>query len=196
MLNDAYDFLLRGGFFMWPLAVFGAAIFGIGTTRLLQLLQWTWRPVSLTGDECHCGGAKEWAYKITRMARERKGLAGLDLVSSIEMALARLEDSLNRGVTTLRFLSQQSTLVGFIGTVSGMIKTFNVIAIKGTATPIELAGGIYEALFTTLLGLGIAIVGWIFAYTIEGASRWHIRHLESTVFALLESDPIEGKKPS
>jgi biopolymer transport protein ExbB len=49
-------------------------------------------------------------------------------------------------------------MLGLLGTVSGMINTFNVIAEKeGRANPAELAGGIGEALLTTLFGLLVAI---------------------------------------
>ena len=53
-------------------------------------------------------------------------------------------------------------LIGLLGTVMGMIKAFNVIAVQGTGEPGALAGGIAEALITTAVGLTIAIPALIF----------------------------------
>jgi biopolymer transport protein ExbB len=50
-----------------------------------------------------------------------------------------------------------SPLLGLLGTVTGMIKTFDVITLYGTGDPKLLSGGISEALVTTMLGLGVAI---------------------------------------
>jgi len=48
-------------------------------------------------------------------------------------------------------------LLGLLGTVSGMIRTFNLITLFGSGDPKPLAGGISEALVTTLFGLVVAI---------------------------------------
>jgi len=48
-------------------------------------------------------------------------------------------------------------LLGLLGTVSGMIRTFNLITLFGSGDPKPLAGGISEALVTTLFGLIVAI---------------------------------------
>jgi len=53
-------------------------------------------------------------------------------------------------------------LVGLLGTVMGMIKAFNVIALQGVGEPGALAGGIAEALITTAVGLTIAIPSLVF----------------------------------
>jgi len=50
-----------------------------------------------------------------------------------------------------------SPLLGLLGTVSGMIATFNLITLFGSGDPKPLAGGISEALVTTLFGLVVAI---------------------------------------
>jgi biopolymer transport protein ExbB len=50
-----------------------------------------------------------------------------------------------------------SPLLGLLGTVLGMIRAFNVLAVQGTGTPATLGGGISEALITTAAGLSVAI---------------------------------------
>ena len=64
---------------------------------------------------------------------------------------------LERYLAVLGTIASISTLLGLLGTIAGMIKTFNVIAALGYGHPEALAGGISEALITTAAGLGVAI---------------------------------------
>jgi biopolymer transport protein ExbB len=75
-----------------------------------------------------------------------------------------IEDSANheipileRNLVTLSTIGNITPLLGLLGTVFGMIKAFNVIAIMGVGKPEALAGGISEALLTTAFGLSVAI---------------------------------------
>ncbi|MCC3143810.1 MotA/TolQ/ExbB proton channel family protein [Halanaerobium sp. Z-7514] len=62
---------------------------------------------------------------------------------------------LERGLGLLNFLAQASPTLGLLGTVSGMINTFQVLGIGGS--PEQMAVGISEALFTTAAGLVISL---------------------------------------
>jgi biopolymer transport protein ExbB len=64
---------------------------------------------------------------------------------------------LERYLMILGTIASISTLLGLLGTIIGMIKTFNVIATLGYGHPEALAGGISEALIATASGLGVAI---------------------------------------
>jgi len=64
---------------------------------------------------------------------------------------------LERNLSTLSTIGNICPLLGLLGTVFGMVKAFNVIAIMGVGKPEALAGGISEALLTTAFGLSIAI---------------------------------------
>ncbi len=64
---------------------------------------------------------------------------------------------LEKRVGILATIANLTPLLGLLGTVSGMIKTFNVISIQGVGDPAALAGGIAEALITTATGLCVAI---------------------------------------
>ena len=70
---------------------------------------------------------------------------------------------LERFLTTLGTIAGVSPLLGLLGTVTGMIKTFNVLAIsKQLGDPGMLSAGISEALITTAAGLIVAIPSFIF----------------------------------
>jgi biopolymer transport protein ExbB len=64
---------------------------------------------------------------------------------------------LERGLTTIKVLSIIAPLLGLLGTVTGMILTFQQITLFGTGDPKMMAGGISQALVTTMLGLTVAI---------------------------------------
>jgi biopolymer transport protein ExbB len=64
---------------------------------------------------------------------------------------------LERNIGILLTIANLSPLLGLLGTVSGMIKTFNAISVQGVGGPGPLAGGIAEALITTATGLLVAI---------------------------------------
>ena len=73
--------------------------------------------------------------------------------------------SLERRLHLLGLIGNMATMVGLLGTVTGMIKAFKNLATFGAGDPTFVAGGISEALITTASGLIIAIPT-IFAYNI------------------------------
>ena len=79
------------------------------------------------------------------------------LEARLDAALVAERPRLNRGISMLAVLAGIPTLLGLLGTVSGMIETFGVMSAHGSAEPGLLAGGIAEALITTELGLITAI---------------------------------------
>lgn len=64
---------------------------------------------------------------------------------------------LDRFIGTLGTIASVSPLLGLLGTVVGMIRTFNAIQTEGVGDPAALGGGIAEALITTAAGLSVAI---------------------------------------
>ncbi|PKK89165.1 MAG: hypothetical protein CVV64_15605 [Candidatus Wallbacteria bacterium HGW-Wallbacteria-1] len=106
--------------------------------------------VSLTGGLSHY-------QTLLAAAVEQFSVAPGRIQQAIEMAALSLAKSYRAGMGIVAMVSQTACLMGFMGTVSGMIKTFSAIASTGSANPADLAGGISEALGTTLLGLIIAV---------------------------------------
>ncbi len=79
----------------------------------------------------------------------------------LEALRIRLDAGVSRHVRTILILAAVAPLLGLLGTVTGMIYTFDVISIFGTGNARALAGGISEALITTQSGLVIAVPGMI-----------------------------------
>ncbi|NPV38235.1 MotA/TolQ/ExbB proton channel family protein [Brevinematales bacterium NS] len=93
--------------------------------------------------------------EIFRLSSKRKRLEDLDKV--LEMELNAHIGELQRGFTMMSAIINLAPLVGFLGTVSGMIGAFRSIALADQVSITLVAKGIYEALITTEVGLVIAI---------------------------------------
>jgi biopolymer transport protein ExbB len=95
------------------------------------------------------------------------------------MSEQRLRDSLVllffsrlfRGLTMVNILTQILPLLGLLGTVSGMIKVFEVINIFGAGNARGMAAGISEALITTMAGLIAALSGLFIAANLESRAQ-------------------------
>ncbi|KAB1443199.1 MotA/TolQ/ExbB proton channel family protein [Pseudodesulfovibrio senegalensis] len=74
---------------------------------------------------------------------------------------------LERFLPTLNVLAAVAPLLGLLGTVTGMINTFQVITLYGTGDPRMMSGGISEALVTTQLGLAVAVPIMILHHVLE-----------------------------
>ncbi|CAI8152359.1 MAG: Biopolymer transport protein ExbB [Pseudidiomarina mangrovi] len=72
-------------------------------------------------------------------------------------AILREIPSITRNLTFIKIISVVAPLMGLLGTVTGMINTFQAITLFGTGDPKLMAGGISQALVTTVLGLVVAI---------------------------------------
>jgi biopolymer transport protein ExbB len=84
------------------------------------------------------------------------------LLKSVQGTLLSEYPKLEEHLSLIGVLAQTAPLLGLLGTVSGMITTFNSITLHGTGDPQSLARGISEALITTQSGLIVAIPALLF----------------------------------
>ena len=87
---------------------------------------------------------------------------------------------LEKNLSTLASISGAAPMIGFLGTVTGMIQAFYNMSTQQNITPALLAGGIYQALLTTAVGLAVGIFALI-GYNILVAS------VEKVVFKMERS---------
>ena len=80
-----------------------------------------------------------------------------ELERKLDEAILRELPSLQRGTATLKIIYSIAPLLGLLGTVTGMIVTFQTITLFGAGDPRLMAGGISQALVTTALGLMVAV---------------------------------------
>jgi biopolymer transport protein ExbB len=87
--------------------------------------------------------------------------------------------ALTKGLLFIKVTSAVAPLMGLLGTVTGMIKTFQVITLYGAGDPKMMAGGISQALMTTVLGLCVAIPMVLLHTVVSGKSRKIVNILQS-----------------
>ena len=164
------DLIRKGGLWIWPIILLAllSLLFGIiKLTRFARFREPTdaWVSAILaalrTGDHA----------KASALATGQNHPAGavMDrLVSVSENSADLVEETLYEQLMAVQakassllpviaITAATAPLLGLLGTVSGMIATFNLITLFGSGDPKPLAGGISEALITTLFGLIVAI---------------------------------------
>jgi biopolymer transport protein ExbB len=100
---------------------------------------------------------------------------------------------LDRFIGALGTIASLSPLMGLLGTVLGMIRTFNAITTAGIGNPASLAGGIAEALITTAAGLTVAIPALIGYKYLRGRVQQLVVQMEKEAIKLVEA--MEAQSP-
>lgn len=164
------DLIAKGGVFMYPIILCSVATVGLFLERIWALrrsrvippdfmenVEELLRKNKIQDALFLCQGYSSPIARIF-LSGLKKWSSGLWVVKeAIEERGGREARALMKNVGTLSTIANLSPLLGLLGTVSGMIKIFNAIAIQGSGNPAPLAGGIAEALITTAAGLCVAI---------------------------------------
>ena len=100
------------------------------------------------------------------------------LESKIEAILSSTGPIYERSISSIKLLAAVAPLLGLLGTVIGMIGTFQAITLFGTGDPKIMAGGISQALVTTVLGLVVAIPTTLLHSFANSSARGIINVLE------------------
>jgi len=103
----------------------------------------------------------------------------------LDEAILRETAPLETGLNFIKVLYVVAPLLGLLGTVVGMIATFQMITLFGTGDPRMMAGGISTALVTTVLGLVVAIPLTLFHAFLQGKSRALIQVLEEQAAGII-----------
>ena len=155
---------------MFPLIIISLLMWGLIINRAFFFRQLYRKNISreMAGDFLKSGimpDPKQYkgaiAYLVTEFLKRRSNKASIDSYILDETVLI-LTSSLNRYLSIIGSLAAIAPLLGLLGTVIGMVTTFDSIAIFGTGNAKAMAGGISEALITTQTGLLVAIPGFYF----------------------------------
>lgn len=165
-----FNWFTRGGVFMWPLLILAAVGMGFVIERFIFFKKADLNPREFIEElESHIEkGNLDEVEKLCRrkdLIFARIILKGMQLRSlgfdHVEKAIATAGSievtTLEKGLSILSSIGNIAPLLGFLGTVSGMIAAFQSIAEVDQVSARLVAGGIYEALITTETGLIIAI---------------------------------------
>lgn len=166
----AIDYFVKGGPCMWPLLLCSFGAIAIGVERYLFYKN------ALSGNKFasdFCRMMNDFNIVGAReLAGENKGAAAklaadvLDIEDDLGGRLEtivytkadRIIDSLEKNINYLNVVIGLSPMLGLLGTITGMISSFNALN-ERTQNPMAVTSGIGEALITTVFGLCIAIMG-------------------------------------
>jgi len=172
--------------------VIGYIILGLGAFALLLVLE---RFALLSWIRLQMGRQKrrEQALannplgRLSRLADERADASLEALDMALDEAAVRESSRLTRGLTTLGVIAAMAPLLGLLGTVTGMIETFQTITLFGSGDPQLMSSGISQALVTTQLGLVVAVPVLLLHSLLKGRANRLIEQLDGHVALLLGS---------
>ncbi|VAX26685.1 TonB-ExbBD energy transducing system, ExbB subunit [hydrothermal vent metagenome] len=111
----------------------------------------------------YCMEERTPAANIVKKGLKKYNFGHERVKEAIESAGKQEITKLEKGLAILATISGVAPLLGFLGTVTGMISAFMRIEdLQGAANPSDLAGGIWEALLTTAFGLAVGIIAYTF----------------------------------
>ncbi len=123
--------------------------------------------------------------RVLLVHEENPGMNAETIELKLNEAVLRELPSLEKYLNLLKIIAAVAPLLGLLGTVTGMIITFQAITIFGAGDPQAMAGGISGALVTTVLGLVVAIPTVLFHTVVNGRSKKIIHVLEERTAGLI-----------
>ena len=170
--------------------IVGYAIIVLGVLAgSLAILRWVF--VSITGRKVAVQKKSEQADMGNPLGRVL-GLYEANREADVETLELKLDEAIMRESTRLESLlwvvkvvSVVAPLMGLLGTVTGMIQTFQAITLFGTGDPKMMASGISEALVTTMLGLIVAIPLLLLHALVANTSKGVVEVLEEQAAGLI-----------
>ena len=164
------DLILQGGPVMAPIIIISIIALGLIVERSVVFARAHERRQDLAAYAIECmekGEARELSQELEKSRSPIAGvleegvknrhLPAADRELRMEARAMREIGRLERNVNYLSSVANIETLLGLLGTVTGMIRSFISLRLSGIADPAVLAGGIAEALITTAAGLFVAI---------------------------------------
>jgi len=195
-----WSYFAKGGPVMWPLLVLSILAVVVVVWRWLALRAATRNSASLMsalrerlvardpmGAVAVCDAHPGSVSNIVRAGLLRLGRPKDEIELALQDASAHELMVLERGLPVLATVAMIAPLLGFLGTVTGMINSFDALAAVGLNNPAAVASGISEALITTAAGLIIAIpVQMAYNYFVVRVNG-SVREMESAANLVLEA---------
>jgi biopolymer transport protein ExbB len=168
---NLFSIFLKGGFLMWPIllcSVIGLAVIidryivlrkaKINIPAFMVRIRGLIKKKDISGAISYCMEEKSPVANIVRKGLKKFRLGHERVKEAIENAGKQEISKLEKGLPVLATVAGIAPLLGFLGTVTGMIEAFMIIEdLAGAANPSDLAGGIWVALTTTAFGLIVGI---------------------------------------
>ncbi|MFW2421483.1 MAG: MotA/TolQ/ExbB proton channel family protein [Porticoccaceae bacterium] len=130
--------------------------------------------------------------RILKVSEANPGLDAESLELKLHEAVLKERPAIESGLNLLKIISMVAPLLGLLGTVTGMIITFQMITLFGAGDPKAMAGGISQALITTVLGLVVAIPT-VLMHTLVNGKAQSVLHILEEQSAGIVAGSVEGR---
>ncbi|MCK5872295.1 MAG: MotA/TolQ/ExbB proton channel family protein [Methylococcales bacterium] len=182
---DSSERIKQGGVIGYIILIMGAIGFIYAVFRLVTLIGTAQKMEAQITHEKADDANPLGRIFIAAQKDDAASMENENLELLLDEAITREIPALERGLPMIKLLAAVAPLLGLLGTVTGMIATFQSISLFGTGDPKLMANGISQALVTTMLGLCIAIP-LLFLHSIVAArSRTLIQILDEQTAGLL-----------
>ncbi|MCK9211740.1 MAG: MotA/TolQ/ExbB proton channel family protein [Ignavibacteriaceae bacterium] len=209
---DLLTMFLKGGVIMYPIllcSIIGVAIIidkfivlhksKVNVAAFMIKLRTLLKKHDIAGAIAFCSSEKTPAANIVKRGLKKIRFGHQRVKESLEDAGRQEITKLEKGLSTLATVSGIAPMLGFLGTVTGMVAAFQTIQdLMGAANPSDLAGGIWEALITTVFGLVVGIPALAFYnYFTEKIKKLvaDIEVISSDLIDIVEESSGGGKTP-
>ena len=193
----------RGGLVMWPILFVSVVVWYVAFDRLLRILWVRWarrrflkrvERFAELGDVKERTGERAFNSFLAQLPAFKAGEK--DPAYHYRELLATLVPDLERGFATITTWISVAPLLGLLGTVVGMVDTFEVINKFGIGNPHLMAQGISKALLTTQAGLTVAFPALLFRMLLVNQNRRLVHSLvtdQEVITGKLVSGPLVGE---
>ena len=123
--------------------------------------------------------------RVMQVYQQNKHKDSETLELKLGESIAQESPRLTRFLAVLKIVAVVAPLLGLLGTVTGMINTFQAITLFGTGDPKLMAGGISQALVTTVMGLSVAIPTVLLHTVVQGRSKRLTQLLEERSIGII-----------
>ena len=168
------EYYAMGGFVMLPLVLVSIALWYALIFRVLNIKSSRTNPRELVRlarkGKKKIEGLNSVSAQAAKLAVKKSTeiSSRVDLKASVDAEFSHIKESLRQHRMLVRSLVAVAPLLGLLGTVDGMIETFNSLSDMALFSQSGgIAGGISKALFTTQMGLAISIPGLLLGRMIE-----------------------------
>ncbi|MCR9105248.1 MAG: MotA/TolQ/ExbB proton channel family protein [Gammaproteobacteria bacterium] len=173
----------QGGYVGYAITAVGAFAFLLAIWRLLALTSIGARVKSqLKNDKANENNP---LGRVLKIHEDNPTMDPDTLELKLSEGILKETPKLESGLTILKIISAVAPLMGLLGTVTGMIITFQAITIFGAGDPKAMAGGISSALVTTVLGLLVAIPTVLLHTIVNGRAQRIIHTLNEQTTGII-----------
>lgn len=178
---SAFDFLIKGGFFLIPIAILLFYTIFLGVEKYLYIRRTAKFNANLLNDLRENLNAGNFENALSAVSKEKTAIGNIvkEGIQTIGRPVSEIESNMEK-VANIEIAKMEKNLghlgliagiaptLGFIGTISGVIKIFYSISISENVSIGNISGGLYEKMISSGSGLVVGIIAFAIYHLLNG----------------------------